>query len=106
MQKTWQNTYFNEKFGRTDCEEIEHKSRIGEAIAYLTKYIEKTGEKLVYSKNLPQYFVSDIMDHDIVCRTGIEGRKLLLFDDFQCWDQGCLMGVVSPEVISQMPKCN
>lgn len=27
----------------------------------------KTGEKIVYSKGLPQFFVSDVMDEDIVC---------------------------------------
>ena len=28
---------------------------------YLMKYIEKSGEKLVYSRNIPTYFKSDIM---------------------------------------------
>lgn len=70
------------------------------------KYIEKTGEKIVYSKGLPQYFISDIMDDDIVCTIGQEDKKLLLFDDFNCWDEGVLMGKVSPETIEQMRKCN
>ena len=30
------------------------------AVVYIVKYMEKTGEKLVYSKNLPQFFISDI----------------------------------------------
>ena len=46
------------------------------------------------------------MDDDIVCTIGQEDKKLLLFDDFNCWDEGVLMGKVSPEVISQMKKCN
>ena len=75
-------------------------------LAYLIKYIEKTGEKIVYSKGLPQYFISDIMDDDIVCTIGQEDKKLLLFDDFNCWDEGVLMGKVSPETIEQMRKCN
>ena len=48
----------------------------------------------------------DIMDDDIVCTIGQEDKKLLLFDNFKCWDEGCLMGKVSPEVISQMRKSN
>ena len=28
----------------------------------LMKYLEKTGERIVYSKGLPQFFISDIMD--------------------------------------------
>ena len=53
MQITYQNTYFNERFGRSDFEEIDSRAMLGESIAYLTKYIEKTGEKIVYSKGLP-----------------------------------------------------
>lgn len=79
---------------------------LGESIAYLTKYMEKTGEKIVYSKGLPQYFISDIMDEDIVCTIGQEDKKLLLFDDFTCWDEGCYIGPVSPEVIQQIRKAN
>ncbi|MEG1751944.1 MAG: hypothetical protein RR247_02655 [Clostridia bacterium] len=107
MQKTFQSTYFNEKFGRSDFKEIdENERRLGNALAYLMKYIEKTGEKIVYSKGLPQFFISDILDDDIVCPIGQEDKKLLLFDDFMCLDEGCFVGKVSPEVIKQMRKSN
>lgn len=106
MQITYQNTYFNERFGRSDFEEIDNRNRIGEAMTYLMKYIEKTGEKIVYSKGLYQYFISDIMDEDVVTTIGQEDKKLLLFDDFSCWDEGVFMGTVSHEVIQQMRKCN
>lgn len=106
VQITVQNTYFNERFGRSDFKTVEDRSVLGEAIAYLTKYMEKTGEKMVYSKGLPQYFISDIMDEDIVCPVGLEDKKLLLFDDFNCWDEGVLIGKVSKEVIEQLRKSN
>ena len=104
--KTYQNTYFNARFGRLDFKEINTKSDLMNEVRYICKYIEKTGEKIVYSKGLPQYFISDIMDEDIVCTIGQEDRKLLLFDDFKCWDEGCLIGEVSSEVIAQMRKTN
>jgi len=107
MQESFQSTFFNRKFGRSDFKAIdEYDNRLGNAIAYLMKYIEKTGEKIVYSKGLPQYFISDIMDKDVVCRIGQEDKKLLLFDDFMCLDEGVLMGKVSPQVIEQMRKSN
>ena len=62
--------------------------------------------KIVYSKGLPQYFISDILDEDVVCTIGQEDRKLLLYDNFNCWDEGCLVGPVSKEVIAQMRKSN
>lgn len=106
MQITVQNTYFNERFGRSDFEEISDKGRMGEALAYLMKYIEKTGEKIVYSRGLPQFFISDIMDEDIVCGLGMDEQKLLLFDDFKCWDEGTLVGTVSKDTIEKMRKAN
>lgn len=106
MQTTVQNTYFNENFGRSDFETIFGIGQIGDALSYLMKYIEKTDERIVYSKGLYQYFISDIMDEDIVSTIGQEDKKLLLFDDFNCWDEGVLMGKVSKEVIAQMRKCN
>lgn len=105
-QTTVQNTYFNENFGRSDFEKIEDNSRIGYAMAYIMKYIEKSGEKIVYSKGLPQYFITDIMEEDVVTTVGMEDRKLLLFDNFVCWDEGEYVGVVSKETISQMRKAN
>lgn len=105
-QITNQNTYFNKRFGRSDFERIEDKNRKGEALAYLMKYIEKTGEKIVYSKGLPQYFISDILDEDVVCGIGVDERKLLLYDDFKCFDEGTYLGTVNKETIKEMRKEN
>ena len=104
--KTMQNTYFNNRFGRSDFQPIGSNRDLMQEIQYICKYLEKTEEKIVYSKGLYQYFISDIMDDDVVCTIGQEEKKLLLFDDFKCWDEGCLVGQVSPEVINQMRKCN
>lgn len=104
-QETVQNTYFNKRFGRSDFKELD-ETELGNAIAYLVKYIEKTGEKIVYSKGLPQYFISDIMDEDVVCNIGREDRKLLLYDDFSCYDEGEYKGQVSQNVIRELRKAN
>lgn len=103
---TIQNTFFNKKFGRSDFKPINKQDDLNKEISYIMKYIEKSGEKIVYSKGLYQYFISDILDDDIVTTIGQEDKKLLLFDDFMCLDEGVLMGKVSPEVIEQMRKCN
>lgn len=106
MQITYQNTFFGTKFGRADFEEIDHKSMIDDSIMYMVKYIEKTGEKIIYSRGLPQYIISDILDEDIACYLDEEERKIILFDDFGCWEEGCYMGQNTPEVLAQMPKSN
>ncbi len=107
MQETFQSEYFNERFGRNDFKIIdEYENKLGNAVAYLMKYIEKTGERIVYSKGLYQYFISDIIDDDVVCPYGLEDKKLLLYDDFRCHDEGVFIGTVSPSVIAQMRKSN
>ena len=101
MQTTYQNTHFLRYFGRNDFKAID-KNDVVQSVRYLLKYIEKSGERLVYGGDLPTYFKSDVMDEDIVCHTGIDDRKALLFDDFNCWDEGCLIGKASSETISQL----
>lgn len=106
MQTTRENSYFRKHFGLNDFKEFGTNDGVYDAAKYLIKYIEKTGDKLVYSRGLPQYFISDIMDEDVLCKIGDEESKLLLADDFSCWYDGCYMGKVSPETIRLMPKAN
>jgi hypothetical protein len=103
MQTISQNTYFEEKFGRNDFKQLDERL-LTESLSYLLKYIEKTDERIVYSKGLAQYFISDIMDEDVITTMGVEDNKLLLADDFRCWDEGVLIGKVSKETIEQMRK--
>lgn len=98
--------FFLEKFGRNDFERIDHPMLKSEGMRYIMKYLEKSGEKIVYSRGLPQYFISDIWEEDIACPYNEEETKFLLFDNFGCWDEGVYIGQVSPEVIEQMPKSN
>ena len=105
-QITNQSIYFNERFGRSDFEPIDTQVHMNDATAYLMKYIEKTGEKIVYSKGMPTFFITDIIDDDIITTIGMEDKKFLLFDNFTCWDEGVYMGEVSPAVIKQLRTCN
>ena len=106
MRTTYQNTYFNKRFGRSDFEHIDNRGRLGEALQYLMKYIEKTGEKIVYSKGLPQYIIVDVNEDDVAMRMGIEDRKLLLFDNFACYKDQQYVGMISKETINKLPTCN
>lgn len=105
-QVTMQNSFFLKRFGRNDFEKITDENRVGDALSYLMKYIEKSGEKIVYSRDLPQFFISDVMDEDVACTMGEEQEKLVLHDDFGCWVDGEYMGKVSKETIAKMPKAN
>lgn len=98
QKKTVQNTFFNKKFGRCDFEKILKNPRAYiQAVEYILKYISKTGERIVYSRKLPMYLYSDINEEDVMCRTGLEDRKLVLHDKFGCWDEGEYLGAMSEE---------
>lgn len=106
MQITYQNDHFLKEFGRNDFKPIEIPLDITQSVKYLLKYIEKSGEKLVYGGKLRTYTRSDILDEDIACPYGVDDRKLLLFDSFRCIVDGEILGQVSPEILAEMPKCN
>ncbi len=106
MQTTLQNTHFLKHFGRNDFKEICVPDDVSNAVKYITKYMEKSGERLVYGGKLPTFFKSDILEEDIACPIGVDDRKALLFDSFTCIDDGEIIGKVSKEVIDKMPKCN
>ena len=106
MKITESHKFFERKFGRNDFKEIPNIRLMSEALAYLMKYLEKTGEKIVYSRGLYQYIISDILEEDIVCCIGQEEKKLLLFDNFTCIDEGEIKGRICFKVIQDMPKVN
>ena len=106
MQTAHQNTYFLERYGRNDFQALGSPQEVQHSLKYLTKHIEKSGERLVYGGDLPSYFVSDVIDEDIICPFGIDDRKAILVDDFTCISDGEVIGTVSPEVIAKMPKAN
>lgn len=102
-KKTTRHSYFNEKFGRTDFEPIiENDMAYIAAIEYILKYVAKTGERIVYSRGLPMYLISDINSEDVLCRVGIEDRKLVLYDKFGCWDEGEYLGAMGEETKKRM----
>lgn len=67
---------------------------------------ERLSRRVWHSRRLPQFFISDVVDEHVVCRIGIEEKKLLLYDDFKCWDKGLFVGRVSADVISKMRTSN
>ena len=106
MQTAHQNTYFLKRYGRNDFQPLGSPEEVQHSLGYLMKYIEKSGERLIYGGDLPTYFVSDIMDEDILAPYGTNDRKAILADNFTCISDGEIMGTVSKEIIEKMPKAN
>ena len=107
-EKSIQNSFFNERFGRSDFSAVTNTYEVADSIKYMLKYISKNDEKIVYSRGMKTYFVSDILDEDILCPMGDEehGFKYILAPNFTCIKNDEIIGKVSPEVIEQMPRAN
>lgn len=82
MQITHSNTFFAETFGRNDFEDLsQNEIRYGNTLEYLTKYLHKTNEKIVYSRGIPTEIYKEIDDKDIAVEMLDFGLKFVFFDD-------------------------
>lgn len=103
MRLTIQNTYFNQRFGRSDFESIDQsiKQLYNGILQYLLKYLAKSGEKITYSRGLPSYITADIADDDVVTEMGLWSQKLLLFDNATLYDEGEILGTLDDDALIQ-----
>ena len=81
MQETVQNSFFNDRFGRSDFQPITKTSDISSEISYMCKYLTKTNDKIIYSKGLPEFYGAILEPEDVICPYGVDDRKYVLFDD-------------------------
>lgn len=92
-RKSWQyftnNTYFQKRFGQSYWQAITAEDLHGNGIAkYLLKYINKSGEKLIYSRHIPYEMIMPIdMNRDVLMVFFHYGRKCIL-NDFLFMDYG------------------
>lgn len=103
MRLTIQNTYFNQRFGRSDFESIDQsiKQLYNGILQYLLKYLAKSGEKITYSRGLQFYITADIADDDVVTEIGLWSQKLLLFDNATLYDEGEILGTLDDDALIQ-----
>ena len=78
MQTANVNTFFLNAFGRNDMTEIQTNEM---TINYILKYIEKTGEKIVYSRGVASEIIKEVSRDDIVAEFEDFILKMVLFDD-------------------------
>lgn len=64
VKETFSNDFFERKFGRNDFEELNiMEMKNGSAVAYILKYLRKTGERIVYSRGIPTEISKVLPDH-------------------------------------------
>ena len=84
MQTSNSNSFFAETFGRNDFQPItDDVLKHTNAVEYITKYLEKTNEKVIYSRGIPTELEMELNGTDIVTAvTDFFTTKYILFDDF------------------------
>lgn len=86
MQETACNTFFENKFGRNDFEELdEMEIRKGNTIEYLLKYIGKSNERIVYSRGIKTEICIELTQDKIACEDIDKPKRYVLFDNAINW---------------------
>lgn len=82
IQVTHSNTFFEKTFGRNDFEDLKQEEiMFGNTLEYITKYLQKSGEKIVYSRGIPSEIYKEVDDKDIAVEMLDFGTKFVFFDD-------------------------
>lgn len=105
IQVTHCNTFFEDRLGRNDFEELsETELRRGSTMQYLLKYIEKSDERIIYSRGIPTDFCKEINDNDIICEMVDFVTKYVLFNDVIDYEEDVKRTKKSSSVFYVVPK--
>lgn len=82
MQVSFSNTFFESTFGRNDFKPLSRiEMRLGNVLSYITKYLMKTGEKIIYSRGIASEIIKRLDRKDFACQYYDFVAKFVLFDD-------------------------
>ncbi len=77
-----ENSFFRSRFGVNSFEKIDnHAVKRGQNLEYLLKYIEKSGERLFYSRGTKEEIEMYVSPKDIAAHFFKFGERYVLFDD-------------------------
>ena len=104
MQVTHSNTFFEKKLGRNDFEVLsDAELRRGTTMQYLLKYLEKTEERIIYSRGIPTEFTKIINDNDVICELVDFVTKFVLFNDVIDYSEDVKRDKKRPRTIFSSP---
>ena len=84
MQTAHINDWFEKRFGRNDFTEIaDIDIHRGNTLEYILKYIEKTGERIIYSRGIPSDEVVEIGADQCACEFYNWVRRWVLYENWR-----------------------
>ncbi len=89
VKETFSNDFFERKFGRNDFEELNiMEMKNGSAVAYILKYLRKTGERIIYSRGIPTEISKVLPDHVFAAEIQDDYvTKYVIFDNVIKWER-------------------
>ena len=104
MQLTHCNTFFESRFGRNDFAPISSgELRFGNTLKYILKYLEKSEERIIYSRGIPTEFLAVINDNDVICEVIDFVKKFILFDDVIDYERDVKRSTSGPKFMRFVP---
>lgn len=83
-----ENTFFADGFGVNDFTEINEMAlKHGHTVEYILKYIEKQGERIVYSRGISTAVCKKLTATDIITAYTDYVEKCVLFDNILDWER-------------------
>lgn len=80
--RAFQNSFFFDTFGRNDLQRIDtNKFSVRKCVGYITKYLEKTGENIMYSRGIPTELNVGVLKDDIANEFFDFVQKFAIYDD-------------------------
>ena len=102
MQTAHENSFFAETFGRNDFEELKPAMR-RDCVGYILKYLEKTGERITYSRGIPAEMYMNVDKKDVITEMRDFVLKYVLFDDVIDWETD-IQNYIAPQVRGYEPR--
>ena len=82
------NTFFDLHYGRTDFTALSPQDvRRGNVLGYLLKYLQKSGERIIYSRGIPTEIEAFVPEEDILLEYVDYCEKAIISDDFWAFDE-------------------
>lgn len=87
MKTRYENSFFQEAFGVNDFQEVSEMTvKHGHAFEYILKYMEKQGERIVYSRGIATEICKKMDKRAIITAFTDYVEKFVLFDDVISWE--------------------
>ena len=83
--------------------DIYHRFKAWNCVKLHIKVLEKSGERIIYSRGIPTEFLKEVNEEDIICEMIDFVAKYVLFDDCIDYEVDVLKIKRAPDIVLNVP---